>query len=323
MAYLFGVHENIDPAVTVRRVGGNATRVFSSGVLDPRDLVKEAGLRCGATWAAGQTAVWSFKPNPGAVASGAWRPYVEALGSYLHANPGKQTVIVIWHEPENDVPKWFDSPEAFVRMFNTVAGWLRGKHPSVVVAHAALAYRYGDNRGITDAIAPRWRTSADVHCVDIYSGRSNPLDTILPELSSYRRWRKFVARDSRWGVTERGWTVAGKGGNNALRAATMAREAAWLQSLGADAPEIYLLWNTGGTEGDPGLVLCPQGEKVAKAMTTQLAATAAARIAKAAAAASAATGTAAGNAAGGAPGPQTRAMSCPLCGGSGTYTFTV
>lgn len=275
MAALYGVHENIDPAATAGLLGGNATRIFTPGVISPRDLVAEVTAKCSATWAAGMTAVWSFKPLPDAVASGAWKPYVLALGQYLAANPTSRTVVIIWHEPENDVPKWFGSAAAFVSLFDTVAGWLRQTWPHAVVVHAALAYRYGDGRDITDQVAPHWRTSADIHCADVYSGRSNPLNTILPELSSYRRWRRFVAQDSPWGITERGWTVGTDTGPTAAstRASAMAREVTWLGGLPAGGrPQIYLMWNTGGTEGDAGLVFDGAAERIARSAMTTVAA---------------------------------------------------
>lgn len=311
MALLFGVHENIDPAATVARVGGNATRVFTPGVIAPRDLIKETTAKCGPTWAAGQTAVWSLKPDPASVANSAWRRPVEDLADFLRDNPAKKTLVVIWHEPENDTGS-FARPEDFVRLFDTFAGWLRGKNPQVLTAHAALAYRYGDNIDITDAVAPRWRTSADIHCADVYSGRSNPLDTTLPELSAYRRWRTLVARDSRWGITERGWTISTTGknaGTPAQRVNAMTREAAWLQALPAAAqPDIYLLWNTGGTENDGGLVFDADADKAARLLTTACAAAIHAVPAPSPAPA--------------APGKQAHTITCPLCAGSGKYTFT-
>lgn len=316
---LFGVHENVDPAQTVARVGGNATRVFTSGVIDPRDLVKDVTAKCSASWAAGQSAVWSFKPKPAQVANGAWKSPVRELAAFLRDNPTKRTQVVIWHEPENDVPEWFGDAAGFVRMFETVAGWLREVHPGVVVLHAALAYRYGDGvrGGITDATAGQWRTSADVHCIDIYSGRTNKIDTILPELSAYRRWRDHLVKGSPWGVTERGWTIGtiGKGGTSAERVAAMAREAAWLRSLPVEQlPEIYLLWNTGGTEGDAGLVLDAGAEQVARAITGHYAGVAAARAART---------TTAPTPAAAVPAAAQRTVTCPLCAGSGKYHFTV
>ncbi len=266
MGLLYGVHENVDPAGTVKRLGGNATRDFTPGVIGPRDLVKAATAVCAPSWKAGLTSVWSFKPLPADVASGRWRPFVEEFGRFLADSPDKRTVVVPWHEGENDVPKWFRDADAYVRMFDTVAGWLRSTHPGVVIAHAALAYRYGDGKGIDDKMARRWRTSADLHCVDIYSGRTNPLETILPELSSYRRWREHVAGDSPWGVTERGWTCQKH--DFGRRAATISREAEWLAAQ-ALQPEIYLLWNTGGSEGDAGLVLDNTAEIAAKGLLTR------------------------------------------------------
>lgn len=269
MALLFGVHEDADPAQTVARVGGNATRVFTPGIIGARDLVKAATAVCTPSWNAGVTAVWSFKPDPAQVASRAWKPYVTDLGAFLRDRPQNKTVVVVWHEPENDLDR-LGSAAGFVRMFDTVAGWLRAAHPGVTTCHAALGYRYGDGRDITDRVAPTWRTSADLHCIDVYSGRSNPIDTILPELSSYRRWRRYVAQGSRWGVTERGWTIGtiGKGGTSVQRSAAMAREAAWLAGLPtAQQPEVYLLWSTGGTENDRGLIFDAGAEQAARTIT--------------------------------------------------------
>lgn len=325
-ALLFGVHENNDPAHTAGRVGGNATRTFTSGVIGPRDLIKEVQAKCGPTWKAGQTAVWSVKPNPDQVRSNAWRaPFVD-LAAYLREHPENRTLVVPWHEPENDVPKLFSDAADFVRLFETVAGWIRGANAGLPVVHAALGYRYAAQ--LDDAGARAWRTSADIHCLDIYSGRSNPLATILPELIGYRRWREQVVGDDDWGITERGWTITplpdGKGGGtSAQRQAAMAREAAWLQAQAPDLPQVYLLWNTAGTEGDQGLVFDAPAEQVAKAMTAQYAAAAAIRAANAAAGATitAAKAVAAAAAVAAAGVPVRRTVTCPLCAGLGKYTF--
>jgi hypothetical protein len=310
MAQLFGVHENIAPADTVARVGGTAARTFTGGVIKPQDLIRAMTVVCGAAWAAGLTAFWSFKPSPGEVANGAWKPYFETLAAFLRDNPDKRTVVVIWHEPENDVPRWFADAAAFRRLFDTCAGWLRAVHPGVVLAHAALGYRYGDIRhGITDQAAGQWRTSADLHCIDVYSGRSSPLPTILPELASFRRWRRYVAGDGAWGVTERGWAAAQK--DWPLRAATMAREGAWLAA--GNRPQVYLLWNTSGTENDPLLIFDASAEAAARSLMAQQAVAGVADAAAAGAAGAIVTGS--GRAA-------RVTVPCPLCAGAGTYTFT-
>lgn len=334
MGLLFGVHDNDKPTGTAARFGVNvlnATRLFAAGPvqpLPPGDLVAKLTGSCAAAWAAGWTAVWSFKPDPAAVKSGAWRPHVEALGQYLAAHPEKKTIVVIWQEPENDVPKFFARPEDFVSMFDTVARWLRDAWPAGVVAQVAMAYRYADGVDITDAVAPRWRTSADIHLVDAYSGRSMPLNTILPELSGYRRWRKFVAGDDPWGVGERGWTC--KPAESGPRAAAMERERQW---LAANPPAVYLLWNTAGTEGDPGLIFDGPAEGAAGRILRTLA-DVDARVRAAAAAAAARPPVPA------TPGPvipvpatpapvpatpagMTATMTCPLCHGSGNWAYTV
>lgn len=307
MALLFGVHEETDhtnPTATVTRLGGNATRVFTGGTLAPQSLIAKIEAVSLPSWKAGLTAVWSFKPGTGDVFNGKWRAPVEELADYLKAHPDRKTVVIPWHEPENDDKSFPRGGVDFVRMFELVAGWMRGRHPKVVLAHAALAYRYA--RQLDDKQAATWRTSADVHCADVYSGRSFPLTAILPEHPGYQRWRRCVARDSAWGITERGWTIDAPG-EQAVRAASMAREAAWLAGQ-RDQPEWYLLWNTGGTEGDKGLKFDSGAERVASTITRQYATTA---IARAAAAAMVATGQASN-----AP---TTSVACPLCGGTGKY----
>lgn len=311
---LAGIHENEHPAATARRAGGNATRDFTANVITPGDLVKRVKTVCGPAWAAGQTAVWSFKPSPPEVKSGAWKAPVQALANYLKAHPDLKIVVIIWHEPENDTPKWFRRPDDFVSLFERCAEWFRAVCPDMVLVHAALGYRYATGtKDITDATARQWRTSANVHCLDIYSGRSNPLATIAPELSGYTRWRQYVAGDDPWGFTERGW--AADPGDYPLRAATIDRESAWLASL-AVKPRIYLVWSTEGTEKDDKLILDRTGQARADALVAQLLAGAKpGTIAAKPAPASTQPATS-------APVPASFTVPCPLCHGSGTHTFT-
>lgn len=313
MALLSGIHDLQAPApapaglrlVEHTPARGNAGRDFTPNVLSPtHDLVKKMINACSATWAAGQTAVWSFKPDPNSVRSGAWRAPVQAVAAYLRDHPELATVVIPWHEPEND----FATPEQYVSLFEAVAGWMRETWPAVVLAQASLAYRYGNIKGgISDADAPRWRTSADIVCIDIYSGRTNPLATILPELASFQRWFTHVAENGRrrWGVTERGWTITGNNGA-AARAATIAREAAWLASLDTP-PEIYLVWNTPGAEDDKGLVLDATADSAALQLTAAL------RQRQHPAVPPSITGA----------GEHRHTITCPLCHGDGTYTVTL
>lgn len=254
---LMGVHETAtDSAARAEAFPGHeATRDFEPGVLaSPIDLVKKIKAECGDTWKAGHTAVWSFKPHPQRVADGSWRKPIQDLAAYLLKNKDAcPTIVIIWHEPENDVPKWFKDASAFVQMFNCVYEWLVEVFPGLTIAHAALAYRYRDKGEITDKTAAQWRTKANLHTVDVYSGRSFPLTAILPEHSGFARWFKYVvAGDKRWGVTERGWTCGPD--KSAQRAQTIGREFAWLAKQPVK-PELYLVWNTPGSEGDKNLVL--------------------------------------------------------------------
>jgi hypothetical protein len=256
MVRLLGVHQKQQPADTAHEFAGHrGTRIFLPDVIHPRDLVRKLKIQCADTWAANQVAVWSFKPHPADVRNGKWRKPVEDLARYLKANPGNKTAIVIWHEPENDVPLWFKRPEDFVQLFNTVHDWIVAIHPDAWTCHAALAYRYGiKTGGITDGAAKRWRTKARVNTIDAYSGRSFALDQTLPEHPGYQRWRRIVAPAGPWGVTERGWTCEPK--DHPVRAAVIAREFAWLKALPpAERPVVYMIWSTSGVEGDPGLIL--------------------------------------------------------------------
>jgi hypothetical protein len=255
MALLLGVHES-DRSVAERAAefpGHGATRIFHPGVRDPEDLVACIERECGETWAAAQTAIWSFKPRPARVADGSWRPPVEDLARHLRAHRHtKPTIIVVWHEPENDIGNAFAAPEDFVHMFNTVHIWMRRIYRQAPTCHAALGYAYRDG-GMDDHTARRWRTRARIKALDAYSGRSFPLATTLPDLSGYRRWRRIIVADNpRWAITERGWTCPAE--HSATRAATIEREFAWLAAEQVP-PQVYLIWASAGREADPGLRL--------------------------------------------------------------------
>lgn len=260
MATNLGVHE-IDTSSAKRAAdypGHTTTRIFLPGVQQaPVNLVDKIEKQCGSTWADGGIAAWSFKPHPEDVADGSWKRSVQDLAAFLKTNyKTKRTILVIWHEPEND-SKYFPTPEHYVRMFNAVDKWMRDVWTGVKTCHAAMAYAYRDGKGgFTDDQARRWRTTAKVHGVDAYSGRSFPLTNILPEHSGFARWRRCVAGDSRWGVIERGWTCQPK--DNPVRAATIKREFDWLAKEPLQ-PDTYIVWNSTGTENDAGLRLDATG----------------------------------------------------------------
>jgi hypothetical protein len=253
-----GVHENYTgptPSSLAKTAGQfpkvQVTREFEPDVLAPQSLTTRIERRCGMAWALNKTVVWSFKPEPGAVKSGAWRPHVEELARYLSAEGrAAKTVVVIWHEPENDM-----SAGAFVALYNRVHEWLTAVNPAIVTSHAALGWCY---RNWTVKQAARWVTQATVHSIDLYSGRSFPLDMTLQSSASFQAWKKSRPAGSRWGVSERGWIANAAGAQE--RAASIAAEALYLLSLTpAEQPDFYIVWNTVGVENDPDIVLDPAG----------------------------------------------------------------
>lgn len=269
-----GVHEQYQGAKATtfgrtaeRFPGTEVTREFETGVLAPQDLVRRIQARCQAVWDAGKTAVWSFKPNPADVTNGKWRPYIEALAQYLKDNRLQdKTVIVIWHEPENDVPKFFRNGSEFSALFNTVQSWLFSVDPTIVTSHAALAYAY---RNWTVGQARAWVTKCTIHSVDIYSGRSFPLSMTLANSKAFRTWKVSRPAGHLWGVSERGW-IADES-RSEERAASIKAEADYLASLDpVNQPEFYCVWNTEGTENDPTIILDDAGTEAVNALFERL-----------------------------------------------------
>lgn len=249
------------PAATV-------TREFKGGVINPQNLIKPLENLCEDAWDAGMVCAVSFKFNPDSVFDSAWRPHIEQLAWYLKNNGlTEQTVIIIWHEPENDTTdsfrsknKTFRNAAQYVKYFNTVRGWLKNIDPSIVTSHAALGYAYRPTRGgkhdntayVTNPTD--WVTDADIHSVDLYSGRSFPLGDHLGHSAPFKRWAESRPVGSAWAVSERGWAATPD--QSAERAASIAAEFVWLATLPEDArPKYYVVWNTPGTENDESLLL--------------------------------------------------------------------
>jgi hypothetical protein len=258
-----GIHEQYQgaKATTFARTasrfpGTEITREFEGAVLSPQDMVGRLVLRCQPIWQAGKTAVWSFKPNPADVTSGAWKPHIQALAQYIKDNRLQDKVIVvIWHEPENDVPKWFRNGSEFSQYFNTVQRWLFEVDPSIVTSHAALGYAY---RNLSIGQAKAWVTECTIHSIDIYSGRSFPLGMTLGNSRAFATWKASRPKGARWGVSERGW-IADES-RSEERAASIKAEADYLASLSpVERPDFYVVWNTEGTENDPKIILDDAG----------------------------------------------------------------
>jgi hypothetical protein len=269
-----GIHENYQgvTATTFAKTASrfplvNATREFEGGVLIPQDLVKRVVARCQMVWDAGKTAVWSFKPNPADVTSSAWKPYVIKLGQYIKDNHLQdKVVIVVWHEPENDVPTYFKNSAAFVALFNTVHEWLMSVDPTIVTSHAALGYYY---RNITGAQAREWVTKATVQSIDFYSGRSFPLAMTLGAAPAFKVWKASRPAGSPWGVSERGWIATAELSDDRARA--IRAESDWFAGLPrTDYPVFYVVWNTEGVENDPTIILDAAGAAAINTMFGRL-----------------------------------------------------
>lgn len=269
-----GVHENYQgPAKTsFARTAtsfprAEVTREFEADVIPPQDLVRRLVARCQSIWDAGKCAAWSFKPTPADVKSGKWKPYVLALGQYIKDNSLQDKVIVIfWHEPENDVPKYFKNAADFVALFNRCHDWLMSVDDSIVTSHAALGYQY---RNLSIGQAKAWVTKCTIHSIDIYSGRSFPLGMTLGTSKAFAAWKGSRPPRSRWGVSERGWIADATGSEQ--RAASIDAESDYLAALApADQPDFYIVWNTEGVENDPKIILDQAGIDAVNRMFTRL-----------------------------------------------------
>lgn len=264
---LFGVHEQYQsgpnqttPEETKKRYPSlMATREFKAGEIKPQNLIPSLKNLCGKVWDDGLLCVVSFKFSRAEVANGKWQPFIEQAVKWMKDNKKTaQTVLIPWHEPEND----FDTGREFVTYFNQVHDWVKQADPKLLTSHAAMAYQYRDNGKIgTDAKALEWKTKADIQSIDIYSGQSFPLNMTMPTNSAFKRWKRTVAGTQPWAVSERGW-ITGKYGDRVERANAIRAEFDWLVSLPIEElPVFYIVWSTEGTEGNENIILGDPGRK--------------------------------------------------------------
>jgi hypothetical protein len=271
---LLGVHEQYqgDNATTPEETKARyprtvITREFKGGVIKPQNLVKSTLNLCQKVWDAGLVCNVSFKLSPAEVFDGTWQIYVQQLCRFLVDNGRTgSTVLTFWHEPEDNArdsyPNGTDKEMAFadgaefVRYFNTLHEWCKSVSRAIVTSHAALGYGYrpavggAKDKSAWVANPDAWVTNADIHAIDIYSGRSFPLAMTLNTSDAFKRWHD--SHPGRWGVSERGWTTDRM--NSSLRVESVNAELAWLASLPDDErPVFYILWLTEGVENDPNL----------------------------------------------------------------------
>ncbi len=293
---LLGVHEQYQdgpnrttPVDTQARYPHLAiTREFKGGIVKPQNLIPSLRNLCQDVWDAGLVCNVSFKFSKADVFNGQWQIYIEQMARYLTDNEltGK-TVLTIWHEPEDDardsfpngmkpnkVPE-FESGVEFVKYFNTVHRWLKGVNQQIVTSHAALGYGYrpkiGGPRDKSAYVThpAQWVTECDIDAIDIYSGRSFPLNMTLGNSEAFKRWRDSRATATTWGVSERGWIADAMKYDE--RNASIAAEAEWLAALpDNERPAFYIVWTTEGVENDPKIILDSTGRDAVNDMFSKL-----------------------------------------------------
>lgn len=250
---LFGVHLNEKAEdIYAKYPKAHVIRRFHPHEIKPQNLIPHLTKLCKDDWSLGLTVAVSFKFDVENVMNGKWKPHIDQAVAWLTQNDRiGHTLFIIWHEPEND----FSSAKQYVEYFNKVHGWVKRVNPKLITVHSALGYRYRDGGEINDDKAREWGgTTADIKCIDMYSGRNSPLDAILPETSAFKRWRAHTVRTSQWGVTERGWSVF-LPSLSTTRAATIGREIHWLTTTpeGQEC-KLYIMWLTNGGENDDTLL---------------------------------------------------------------------
>ncbi|AGL13893.1 hypothetical protein [Actinoplanes sp. N902-109] len=273
-ARILGVHETAAPADTaatypapgvahwgsefVARKGGGTLPASTTA----DQLVRAVLAAAGPYLAAGGGCVVRIKLPMDAVRSGAWDSRLTALGARL---VGLAVIVIPYHEPEDNL-----KPVVFVPAFGRARSVLRAAAPALEVAYAGMAYQWRPGSKTTaDPAAWARDLDADLYLLDVYSGNSFASTAILPEHPGFVRWyAEMIAAHPgrRWGIAERG-ILAGPG-----RAATIRREAQWLATdpIG-QACQLYLWWNTGGTEGQAGWLLDADGRAALAELLDRLA----------------------------------------------------
>lgn len=267
-----GVHD-ARPMATVKALfpGTQLTRPFIAGVqTGPRSLVAKAENVCRPSWDAGLLPTYSLKLNRDEVMAGRWDPFIRELGDWHLDQP--ECELIIQHEPENDAEL---QGGAFPPYFNRISEHFRVANEGVPLLYAAMGYQWlpgstnGTVKGFTSNPAHWQGVDADRYVIDLYSGNSVPLDTILPEHRGWQRWMEHIVGDGPWGVAERGFITDN---NHAGRAAAIEREKHWLLTdpVGLRCRR-YIYWNTSGTEKNPAIVVdAKHGEPAVRDLITVL-----------------------------------------------------
>jgi hypothetical protein len=268
---ILGVHEIAKPATTTGRYpaarwGREFVAKNGGGPLPEATteaaLVKMVLAKVLPHTLAGGGCVVSIKADMVSVGKGRWGSRFAAVGRAL---AGLDAIVLLWHEWEDN---W--TARIAVPAHNRGRDALKSEAPDLEVGACSMAYQWRPGSKTTaDATAWTADLQADIYLADVYSGNSFPPVAILPEHPGWVRWyTEMIAAwpGRRWGIAERG-ILAGP-----TRAATIAREAEWLATdpIGRTC-ELYLWWNTGGTEDNPGWVLDDAGQRAVAQLLDRIA----------------------------------------------------
>jgi hypothetical protein len=253
-----GVHDVLIPlAAKSRYPGVGLTREFApGGVLNtPGSLITRYVTACGAALAAGLSPIFSVKLDRAQVAAGQWDKPVHDLAQYMASRRGANK-LAFWQEPENDMPA-----ADYVAMFNRLATHAKSAYADLQVVYPAMAYQWAPNAHRTASVEGKtdnpdaWAAvQADIFAIDVYSGKSFPVHTILPDHPGFRRWQDTLVKGRPYMVAERGFIATAA--DWPVRAQAIAREAEWLASTDEGRRCTgYVYWNTTGTENNPLLPL--------------------------------------------------------------------
>lgn len=286
MAALIGVHEKWTspdfgrtPAdVKVRFPGADIGRPFVNELTGSPENLRPKALSALQPHLDAQVKVayLSIKTPRNDTRNGLWDGQYRTLADYLMVDlknqyPNTEIKFIPWHEPEDDM-----TGLQFQGYFNRVRDTMKAAQPNLKVCAAYMTYQWAPNWNNTASIGGKtdvpsdWLVTADEYCVDVYSGRSFPLDQILPEHPGFARWyATLLPAGASYTVTERGFetpnTATGATHNTEanypLRNDTIAREFAWLKTQpdGLRCTN-YIYWNSSGTEESSHLKLDGTGE---------------------------------------------------------------
>jgi hypothetical protein len=281
-----GVHEDATPASTRDRYpAARLGRQFIAPLRPGKqpgtvfDRIRELA----EPWRDGGVYV-SYKPSPGDVAAGRWAGVHREIGAWLADHPW--VGIIVHHEPEGGTDRLDGA--TFREVFDRSRDEIKRGWPGARVAYCAMAYQWRPGGHAAEQPGPWRRVEADEYLCDVYSGRNErngsfPGHLILPEHPGFTGWFTEIVRPRlaagetvTYGLGERGFM-----GDDELRAATIRRESAWLETVFARhavsrkpadlPPSVYLAWSTAGRENERGWLLTGDSAVAMRELTTAFA----------------------------------------------------